>query len=134
MSEFFEEHFFVSDSKISGAGRGLFSRISIEPDDTIGHYTGKIVNDDEVNNEPYLSSDYILWVCTNHNIIGEGPLSNYTRYINHSEEANGRIVVSTRWKTARIEAIKSINPGDEVLIDYGPSYWEAKQYNETELE
>lgn len=134
MPEFFAEHFFVSDSNINGAGSGLFARVNIEATDTIGHYTGQIVSDAEVDNEPYLSSDYILWVCTDHNIVGEGPLSNYTRYINHSEEANGRIVVSTRWKTARIEAIKTIYPGDEILIDYGPSYWEAKKYNETQLE
>ncbi|MCK5648438.1 MAG: SET domain-containing protein-lysine N-methyltransferase [Gammaproteobacteria bacterium] len=132
MPEFFAEHFFVSDSKISGAGSGLFARVNIEATDTIGHYTGEIVNDAEVDNEPYLSSDYILWVCTDHNIVGEGPLANYTRYINHSEQANGRIVVSTRWKKARIEAIKTIHPGDEILIDYGPSYWEAKKYNETQ--
>lgn len=133
MSEFFDEHFFVSSSKISGAGRGLFARVSIEPKDTIGHYTGKILKDDELNIEPYVDSDYILWVCTDHNILGEGPLASYTRYINHSEQANGRIVVSTRWKTARIEAIKNIFPGDEILIDYGPSYWEAKEYNKTVL-
>lgn len=81
-----------------------------------------------------MDSDYILWVCTDHNILGEGPLSNYTRYINHSEQPNGRFVVSTRWKTARIEAIKKIFPDDEILIDYEPSYWEAKEYNETVIE
>ena len=129
MSEFLEEHFLVSESTITGAGNGLFARVTIGPSDTIGHYTGEILKDDDVENEPYVNSDYILWVCTDHNILGEGPLANYTRYINHSEQANGRIVVSTRWKTARIEAIKKISPGDEVFIDYGPSYWEAKEYN-----
>lgn len=131
MSEFFAEHFLVSDSKISGAGNGLFSKVRIEPGDTIGHYTGEILNDEDINNEPYVNSDYILWICRDHNIVGEGPLANYTRYINHSEEANGQIVVSTRWKTARMEAIKPISPGEEILIDYGPSYWEAKEYNQT---
>ena len=134
MSEFFEQHFLVSDSNISGAGNGLFARVTIEPNDTIGHYTGEIIKDDELHIEPYVDSDYILWVCTDHNILGDGPLSNYTRYINHSEQPNGRFVVSTRWKTARIEAIKKIFPGDEILIDYGPSYWEAKEYNETYIE
>lgn len=130
MSEFFEEHFLVSGSTISGAGNGLFAKVKIKPCDTIGHYTGEVLSDDEVNNEPYVDSDYILWVCKDHNIVGEGPLAGYTRYINHSDEPNGRIVVSTRWKKARIEAIKKILPGDEIFIDYGPSYWEAKAFVE----
>jgi uncharacterized protein len=127
MSKFFEEHFFVSKSTINDAGEGLFSKVLIKPGDTIGEYTGEILSDDQVNEEPYINSDYILWVCTNHNILGEGPLSNHTRYINHSDKPNGQIVVSTRWKKARIEAIKKIPPGKEVFIDYGPSYWEAKE-------
>ncbi len=129
MAEFIQDDFRVAESKISGAGLGLFSKVVIQEGDTIGYYTGEILTDKQVLEEPYVNSDYILWVCTDHNILGEGSLANYTRYINHSEQANGRIVVSTRWKTARIEALDSILPDDEILIDYGPSYWEAKEYN-----
>ncbi len=130
MNQWVEKDFLVAPSTIEGAGSGLFSQVHIQADDTIGDYTGEIISDEKALTEPYVDSDYILWVCTDHNIVGEGPLSNYTRYINHSTEANGRIVVSTRWKKARIEAIKKIKPGEEIFIDYGPHYWEAKEYNE----
>jgi SET domain-containing protein len=126
MNELKESYFTIGPSTIEGAGNGLFSNVKIKVGDTIGHYTGEILNDEEVNELPYVDSDYILWVCKDHNIVGEGALANYTRYINHSEQANGRIVVSTRWKKARIEAIVSIAPGEEIFIDYGPAYWEAK--------
>ncbi len=121
-----EEHFLVDDSGIHQAGKGLFSQVLINPGDTIGHYLGEMLTDEQVSQEPYINSDYILWLCTDHNIMAEGSLSNYTRYINHSTDPNSRFVVSTRWKTARVEAIKTILPGEEVFLDYGPAYWEAK--------
>ena len=125
------EHFEVLPSTIKGAGRGLFARIPIKKGETIGAYTGEILTDEEANSEPYVDSDYILWVCADCNILGEGPQANYTRYINHSSKPNGRIVASTRWKKARIEAIKAIKAGQEIFIDYGEAYWQAREYNES---
>ena len=123
------EHFKVLPSTIDGAGYGLFASVAIKKGDTIGFYAGEILTDEQANNEPYVNSDYILWVCTDCNILGEGPLANHTRYINHSSQPNGRIVSSTRWKKARIEAIKSIKSDQEVFIDYGNDYWQAREYN-----
>ena len=119
------EHFDVDKSTIEMAGQGLFSRVKIRSGDTIGQYTGIVLSDDAVNRAPYVDSDYVLWVCKDCNIVGEGPKSNHTRYINHHIKPNCHIVSSTRWKKARIEAIKIIKPGQELFIDYGPYYWEA---------
>jgi len=118
-----DEHFEVKRSGIKGAGKGLFTQKTIRPGDTIGHYTGKILTDKQTERKPYSESVYIMWVCKDHNILGEGPLSNYTRYINHKSKPNSQIVTSNRWKTARIEAIKHIRAGQEIFIDYGPDYW-----------
>ncbi|MDX1346388.1 MAG: SET domain-containing protein-lysine N-methyltransferase, partial [Sedimenticolaceae bacterium] len=68
---------------------------------------------------------YLLWVCKDTNIVAEGELASYTRYINHSDDPNARFVVSTRWKKARVEALKRIRPGEEIFLDYGPYFWEA---------
>lgn len=118
------EHFEIGDSTIISAGKGLFTKVMIKPGDTIGHYTGIVLTDEEVNSPPYVESEYVLWVCKDCNIVGEGPKANYVRYINHHEEPNCRIVTSTRWKKARMEAIQEIQPGQEIFIDYGPYYWE----------
>ena len=126
MAQFLEEHFSVADSTILKAGLGLFSEVEISPGDTIGHYTGAVLTDEEVNQAPYIDSDYIFWICADHNIVGEGALASYTRYINHSNQPNSQFVVSTRWKSTRVEAIREIQPGEEIFIDYGPDYWEAK--------
>jgi len=118
------EHFDVGNSTIVQAGQGLFSRIWIQPGDTIGQYTGIVLTDKQVDKPPYVDSEYVLWVCKDCNIVGEGPTASYTRYINHHMEPNAHIVSSTRWKKARIEAIKAILPGQEIFIDYGHEYWE----------
>lgn len=118
------EHFEVRASSIDGAGQGLFSRVVVCEGDTIGEYTGIVLTDVQVNSTPYANSKYVLWVCKDCNIVGEGPLANHTRYINHHDYPNARMVCSTRWKKARIEATKKIYPGQEVFIDYGPYYWE----------
>ena len=125
------EHFKVKKSTIKGAGQGLFATEVLRPGDTIGEYTGKVLTDRQANRAPYIESDYMLWVCTDCNILGEGPLANHTRYINHSDRPNSCIVTSTRWKKARIEVVKRILPGQEIFMDYGPDYWEAKKFNET---
>ena len=117
--------FEVKDSTIEGAGKGLYARCTVYRGDTIGAYTGVLVNDDDVNNGPYINSHYILWLCEDHQIVAEGETANYTRYINHSDDPNVRFVVSTRWKKARVEALKRIVPGEELFLDYGPDFWAA---------
>ncbi|MFP4165977.1 MAG: SET domain-containing protein-lysine N-methyltransferase [Opitutales bacterium] len=118
------EAFAIRPSTIKGAGRGLFSKVHIEPDDTIGYYTGEVISEKEFYSPDRPFSAYILWVCRTHIIVGEGPKANYTRYINHSNQPNAFLVVSTRWKTARFEAIQSIEPGEEIFFDYGEDYWD----------
>jgi len=119
------EDFEIRDSSIPGIGLGLFTRKTIYKGDTIGPYAGRIITDEEANEEPYVSSLYMLWICKDHWVVGEGEGSSYTRYINHSDNPNTRFVVSTRWKKARVEATKRICRGEEVFVNYGPEYWEA---------
>ncbi len=117
--------FEIRPSTIPNAGNGLFALVQISLEDTIGYYTGKILDNNDFLDANRPSSDYILYLCKNHIILGEGPLANYTRYINHSSKnPNAFLITSTRWKTARIEAIKSILPGEEIFYNYGDDYWD----------
>ncbi len=121
--QFEAHHFEVHPSTISGCGQGLFSLVTLQRGDTIGPYLGEIITDAQSERRPYIDSHYLLWVCRDCLIVGE----NYTRYVNHSERPNAQFVVSTRWKKARIEALKRIRPGEEIFIDYGPDFWEAAE-------
>jgi SET domain-containing protein len=121
------DDFLIKKSSIKGIGLGLFAKKRIYKGETIGGYTGKIISDAQANREPYLSSHYVLWICKNYSIVAEGVSASYTRYINHKDNPNARFVVSTRWKKARVEAIKRINSGEEIFLDYGPWFWESSE-------
>lgn len=120
-----KEDFEVKPSTIEGAGFGLFTKVTIQTEDTIGYYTGKIITEKEFYDQPRPFSAYALWVCRTHIIIGEGPKANYTRFINHSDEPNAFLIVSSRWKSARFEALRCIEPDEEIFFNYGDDYWES---------
>jgi SET domain-containing protein len=119
-----ETDFEVRPSTIEGAGQGLFTKVRIEEKDTLGYYTGEIIDEKEFHNPERPFSGYVLWVCRTHIIVGDGPKANSTRYINHSDEPNVLLIVSSRWKTARFEALRTIEPSEEIFFNYGEDYWE----------
>lgn len=120
-----EDDFYVGPSRIPGAGMGLYAKNRIRVGETIGYYTGDVITEQQLGEGWNAGSDYLLWVCRNWIIVGEGSKANYTRFINHAEEPNSLLVVSTRWKTARFECVKPILPNEEIYFDYGEEYFEA---------
>ncbi|EPG65470.1 SET domain-containing protein [Leptospira wolffii] len=120
---FAEKDFEIKESKIPGIGMGLFPKQDLIKGDTVGYYTGRVLNDKSANSPKYCESKYLLWICKDHWIYGEGKESNYTRYINHSTKPNVKLVTSTRWKTARFEVLRKIKAGEELFFDYGDEYW-----------
>ena len=118
------EDFEIRTSTIEGAGMGLFARHAIGEEDTIGYYTGEVITEKEFHDPNRPFSAYVMWVNKDHILVGEGPKANYTRYINHDDEPNAFLVVSNRWKTARFQALRDIEPGEEIFFNYGDDYWE----------
>ena len=119
-----DDDFEIRTSTIEGAGMGLFARHAIGEEDTIGYYTGEVITEKEFHDPDRPFSAYVMWVTKDHILVGEGPKANYTRYINHDDEPNAFLVVSSRWKTARFQALRDIEPGEEIFFDYGEDYWE----------
>ena len=119
-----ENDFEIRTSTIEGAGIGLFARHAIGEEDTIGYYTGEVITEKEFHDPDRPFSAYVMWVTKDHILVGEGPKANYTRYINHDDEPNAFLVVSSRWKTARFQALRDIELGEEIFFDYGEDYWE----------
>lgn len=122
-----EDDFDIKPSSIEGAGNGLFAKVRLQEEDTIGYYTGEVITEEEFHHPDRPFSPYVMWVCSSHIIVGEGPKANYTRFINHSDKPNAFLVTSTRWKTARIEALRVIEPGEELFFNYGDDYWEEEE-------
>lgn len=114
--------FEIKNSTVKGIGKGLFAKVDIHRGDTIGYYEGKVLDDEEAERPRYANSAYLLYVCKDHYILGEGSQANYTRYINHSNRPNVEMINSYRWKTCRFQALKRIRAGEEVFLHYGPDY------------
>ncbi|MCZ8157998.1 MAG: SET domain-containing protein-lysine N-methyltransferase [Leptospira sp.] len=119
-----EKDFIVKASSVPGIGMGLFTKQTLYKGDTVGYYMGKIITDDDAESPKYIDSKYLLWICKDWWIYGEGKESNYTRYINHSDKPNAELVTSVRWKTARFKVLKTIPEGKEIFFDYGKDYWD----------
>ena len=77
-----------------------------------------------IPNRPF--SAYVLWVSRNHIIVGEGPWPTTPATSTTVMTPNAFLVTSTRWKTARFEALRTIEPGEEIFFDYGEDYWEEE--------
>lgn len=119
-----EKDFIIKPSSVPGIGMGLFTKQTLYKGDTVGYYMGKIITDDDAESPKYIDSKYLLWICKDWWIYGEGKESNYTRYINHSDKPNAELVTSVRWKTARFKVLKTIPEGNEIFFDYGKDYWD----------
>ena len=119
-----QENFEIKTSTIPKSGKGVFSLIPIKKGDTIGSYIGRYMNDKEFESGKHENNHYILHICKNCYIDAEDlKKSNYTRFINHSKKPNCKFVVSTRHKTARVEALRNIKIGEELFLDYGPEFF-----------
>lgn len=124
MKKYKEENFEIKTSLIPKSGKGVFSLIPIKKGDTIGSYIGRYMNDKEFDSGKHENNHYILHICKDCYIDAEDlKRSNYTRFINHSKKPNCRFVVSTRHKTARVEALRNIKIGEELYLDYGPEFF-----------
>ncbi len=124
MKSYNESNFEIKKSSIPKSGKGLFSKTQIKKGETIGSYIGRYMNDKEFNSGKHENNHYILYVCKDCYIDAEDlKKSNYTRFINHSLKPNCKFVVSTRHKTARVEALRNIKAGEELFLNYGEDFW-----------
>jgi|TARA_B110000438_G_C15800060_1_gene644688 hypothetical protein len=123
-----ENDFEIKPSSITGAGQGLFVRRMFAEDALLGPYTGELITYIDLAAGRFSGSNYLLGLTAKYLIAGEGPMANYTRYINHSSTPNALLVVSTRWKSAHFVAIRDISAGEEVFFDYGEEYWKNADY------
>lgn len=124
MKKLTEKDFEIKTSSIPKSGKGVFSLVSIKKGDTIGSYIGRYMNDKEFDSGKHENNHYILHICRDCYIDAEDlKKSNYTRFINHSKKPNCKFVVSTRHKTARVEALKNIKAGEELFLHYGPEFF-----------
>jgi uncharacterized protein len=108
----------VRDSSVHG--RGVFATRRIEKGERIMEYLGERVSHEEADrryeNKEENDSHTFLFIVDSKTVIDAGVEGNDARYFNHSCNPNCESVVEKR--RVFIEAIRTIEPGEEMTYDY----------------
>ena len=93
--------------------------------DAIGEYVGEMLKHDSNHESDYLASTNIKKGTWEWSINAEY-YGNETRFINSSKEPNCKMYASKDNHKIRIYiyTTKKVRKGEELLLNYGPSYWD----------
>jgi uncharacterized protein len=128
-----EKELEIKESTIAGAGKGLFTKVLIPKGSRIVEYKGTVTTWDVVKDDP--TNAYIYYVKPNHVIDARNHPKVLARYVN---DAKGLVRTKGRNNNARfyndglrvfIIAEKDIQPGEEILVEYGKKYWDTVKKN-----
>ncbi len=103
----------------SDTGLGLFATRLIKKKTRITEYKGPILDHETAVRAENRGNRYLFEVSKNRTIDGT-PRSNIARYANHSCNPNSEPII---WcGRVFIRALRHINPGEEIVYDYGTDY------------
>src|SRR5882757_5766468 len=108
----------VRDSNVHG--RGVFATRRIEKGERVIEYLGERVSHDEADrryeSKEENDSHTFLFIVDSKTVIDAGTAGNEARFFNHSCDPNCESVVESR--RVFIEALRQIEPGEEMTYDY----------------
>ncbi len=125
-----EERLRVKTSSIPGAGRGVFATRHIRPGEVIGQYTGDLLRGDySSRSDPNTGGVYYLQL-NNHLCVDAARTDTHvSRFINDprgtGQRPNCKFAHDGRTSIVRVRATRHIQPGQELLLSYGRTYWDA---------
>ncbi|HXB44017.1 MAG TPA: SET domain-containing protein [Puia sp.] len=130
-----EKHLIIKRSRIPGAGKGLYTRISISKGTLITEYKGKNTTWKDVVHDEGRNS-YIYYVKRSHVIDASANKKMLARYANDAQGLvkkkgirNNCEYVVTEGLRVFIQAKKNIPASSEILVSYGNEYWSVIRYN-----
>lgn len=124
----------VKKSGLPNAGKGLFATLFIPKGALIVEYKGEITTWKDVEHNDG-DNGYIYFVKRNHVIDASQHTDALARYANDARGiqrvkgiSNNAAYVEVGLKVF-IQAKKDIQPGEEILVDYGKEYWDVIRHN-----
>lgn len=102
------------------SGLGLFAERKIPKDAFIVEYTGPLLTAEEADKR---GGKYLFEIDEDWTIDGSSR-DNLARYINHSCKPNAEVEAITDERRLLVHALRDIQPGEEVTIDYGEEYFD----------
>jgi SET domain-containing protein len=131
---FLEKQLYVKKSTLPNAGKGLFTKKFIPKGTRIVEYKGKTRSWKEVQADEK-ESPYIYYVKRNFVIDALNDKKALARYANDArglqrvKEINNNAEYAEDGTRVFIEAAKDIPAGGEILVGYGPEYWQVIRHN-----
>jgi uncharacterized protein len=106
----------------SNTGLGLFAVKKIARRASIVTYSGKMITTEEANRRERRFNARYMFEVNRHWTIDGSSRRNLGRYVNHSCEPNAEAVM--RKRRIVFVAARTIQPGEEITVDYGEEYFE----------
>ncbi len=129
-----EKQLIIKRSKVSGAGKGLFTKKNIEKGSRITEYKGKLTTWQEVQKTDVFNA-YVYYVKRGHVIDAMKHIKVLARYINDAAGITRIKGITNNCNFVNendrvfIDAIKKIEAGAELYVAYGKEYWDVIRYN-----
>jgi SET domain-containing protein len=131
---FLEKHLYVKKSTLPNAGKGLFTKKLIPKGTRIVEYKGRTRSWKEVQADQD-ESPYIYYVKRNFVIDALNDKNALARYANDArglervKDINNNAEYTEEGVRVFIQATKDIPAGGEILVGYGPEYWQTIRHN-----
>jgi uncharacterized protein len=131
---FLEKQLYVKNSTLPNAGKGLFTKKFIPKGTRIVEYKGRTRTWKEVKADEQ-ESPYIYYVKRNFVIDALNDKKALARYANDARGLERVKDISNNAEYVEdgvrvfIEAAKDIPAGGEILVGYGPEYWQVIRHN-----
>jgi len=131
---FLEKQLYVKKSTLPNAGKGLFTKKFIPKGTRIVEYKGRTRTWKEVQADED-ESPYIYYVKRNFVIDALNDKKALARYANDArglervKDINNNAEYAEEGTRVFIEATKDIPAGGEILVGYGPEYWQVIRHN-----
>jgi SET domain-containing protein len=130
-----DKELIVKRSTLPGAGKGLFTRVSIAKGTRITEYKGKRMTWAEAQKLPDERNGYLFYFSRNHVIDAWGTSKGVAHYANDArglrrvEGIRNNSEYVTEGKRCYIQASRNIVAGEEILVAYGAEYWQVIRHN-----
>ncbi|ETW75709.1 hypothetical protein HETIRDRAFT_106382 [Heterobasidion irregulare TC 32-1] len=116
----------------SDHGLGLFTTEPVKEDEFVLEYVGEIIYGSTIDSRDALARhrtrNYVFGLDTTF-AIDATSAGNISRYINHADDANcySRLLQVNDENRIGIFAIRDIEPGEEISINYGTQFFQADE-------
>ena len=127
-----KDYLYIEESRIPGAGKGLFTAIPIYKDEVISIFKGETLSDNEAQNRAAQGEDAYFMNMPDGTILDSLHAKCFAKYANDASGAvktgfrnNAHITLDEKGAVC-IVANRKIKAGEEIYCAYGAGYWKKR--------